>query len=208
MVRRARADRAVKTNAGGAAIVAPGGTREGLPAQSTVPDAAALDETAAKKRTPAAEGAGAANAVKSAGPAAPPPASSFAPNAAQMPAVAHVGTTAANAVAVLFSHNNSTMKFVPEGDTVRVVYDKPRSGLEGLGIKSGTPLFEGKKTGPNSYAGEATTFSRACGAAKFPVAGEAGGGVVTLRGQKPKRDGKCNVTGYTSETLVFEAQGK
>lgn len=167
--------------------------------RSTGTDAAsprpAATEAAMKPATPSTAGT------------APAAAQGTAPkSAATLSAVPAARAT--SAAAAVYSHNSSTMKFIPEGDVIRVIYDKPRDGLEPLGIKPGTPLFEGKQTGPNTYAGEATTFSRNCGSAKFPVAGQADGGVVTLRGEKPKRDSDCKVTGYSSETLVFEAKAK
>ena len=98
------------------------------------------------------------------------------------------------------------MRLVTEGLAARFLYEAPRSGLGELGIKPGTLLFDGKSTGGNSYAGEATTFSRQCGPATFAVAGEgsAEGNRVVLRGQAPNRDSSCQVSGYRSETLVFD----
>ena len=216
----------VKTGTSNPASSSPGGkgdTARGPAGTDT--DAATADDSATKKRArPAdAEQPKAASRTdksegeaRAAGAAAPSGAAAgtTAPAAAAVTRTAGPATTGAAAIAggaavaataVAYSHNNSTMKFVPDGDTVRVVYDKPRDGLGALGIAPGTPLFVGKKTGPNTYAGEATTFSRKCGAAAYPVAGEASGGTVTLRGQKPVRGGDCNVSGYTSETLVFDA---
>jgi hypothetical protein len=181
------------------------------PAQDAVDPSKAAARTAKPDDTPAPKQARDSEPKAAASPApattrtlAAPAGAAGAAAVAAVAAVAATGTLAANAPA--YSHNNSTMKLVPEGDAVRLVYDKPKPGLEGLGIKAGTPLFEGKKTGDSTYAGNATTFSRACGTATFPVAGEASGGTVTLRGQKPVRDPDCKVTGYTSETLVFEAK--
>ena len=156
----------------------------------------AMPETATQPATNAAGSPGNANAA-------------FAPAGKAVPSAASQTTLAAataSSAAALYNHNNSTMKFLPEGDTLRVLYDKPRDGLGSLGITPGTPLFEGKKTGPNTYAGEATTFSRTCGAAKFPVAGDVTGGRIVMRGQAPSRGSDCKVTGYRSETLVFEAK--
>ncbi len=196
----------IKTGGTGPAPSPQSGGRDLPPALA--PSAAAITDEAADPKRSGAAGAPKA-AVGAANPAEravsePPPKSAA---AAIAPAAVAVAVAAAASAAV-YRHNNSTMKFIPEGDGVRVIYDKPRGGLDALGIKAGTPLFEGKKTGPNSYAGEATTFSRNCGTAKFPVAGQSDGGVVTLRGEKPKRGGDCKVTGYSSETLVFEANGK
>lgn len=196
----------VKTGGSGPS---PTGSRDGAPALAPAADAATTDETARKRTTTSGEAS--AQPVSSAAKAAEPPATRSTSDAAPKtvsaaPTLASPAVSGASTRATIYSHNNSTMKFVPDNDTVRVVYDKPRSGLDTLGIKSGTPLFEGKKTGPNTYAGEATTFSRNCGAAKFPVAGEVDGANVTLRGQKPVRGADCNVSGYTSETLVFQAK--
>lgn len=130
-------------------------------------------------------------------------------------AAAKSGAAATSAAAValpasgLFGHNNSTMRLVTEGDTVRLLYETPRSGLGDLGIKPGTELFNGRKIGPSSYAGQATTFSpKQCGPTYFAVAGEASGNgrQVTLRGQAPVRNASCQVTGNRSENLVFVLQ--
>ena len=204
----------VKTGTSNPASSSPGGkgdTARGPAGTDT--DAATADDSATKKRTNSAATDTANAATRSTGPATDtgtaPAAQTLTRTAGQRAggsaAAVVAGGGAAAVTAAVYSHNNSTMKFVPEGDTVRVVYDKPRDGLGALGIAPGTPLFVGKKTGPNTYAGEATTFSRKCGAAAYPVAGEASGGTVTLRGQKPVRGGDCNVSGYTSETLVFDA---
>lgn len=180
-----------------------GPAREAAPDKSQTADTGA--EKAAKKRpSPAPDDTPKATTrrEKADEPASPAKAA----KAPSVPTAKASTVTTAALSAAAFSHNNSTMKVVPEGDAVRVVYDKPKAGLEGLGIKPGTPLFEGKKTGPNSYAGEATTFSRNCGTATFPVKGDAKDGTITLRGQKPVRNSDCKVAGYTSETLVFEAK--
>ena len=116
------------------------------------------------------------------------------------------GSTGAALTGAKWSHNNSTMRVESQGGTMRVLYDQPKSGLAGLGIAPGTPLFDGKKTGANSYAGEATTFSKSCGPAKFQVAGDLSGDGrrLVLRGQKPERGSNCQVSGYRPETLSFE----
>jgi hypothetical protein len=107
----------------------------------------------------------------------------------------------------IWTHNSSVMQLHNENERFAFVYESPRSGLDNLGIRSGTLLIEGERTGTATFAGQATTFSpRQCGPAAFAVAGEANsdGSRVTLRGQKPNRDGNCQVTGYSGETLVFE----
>lgn len=98
------------------------------------------------------------------------------------------------------------MNVVQEGETVKIIYEKPRSGLESLGIASGTPLFVGKQMGPTTYVGEATTFSKRCGVVTYPVSGvaEGDGTRLVLRGQKPERNEDCDVIGTKTETLSFE----
>ena len=104
-----------------------------------------------------------------------------------------------------WQHNNSQMKLSADGDRVVIAYDRPRSGLADLGINSGTPLFNGTRSG-SALIGQATTFSRRCGERKFEVSGMAlsDDRRIELRGRKPNLDGNCNITSHRDEVLVFE----
>lgn len=99
------------------------------------------------------------------------------------------------------------MRLVTEAGSVRLLYETPRGGLDQLGIRPGTPLFSGRKTGATTYTGDVSTFSpRQCGETKFPVSGEStpDGRRIVLRGQLPVRDAQCRTTGYRAENLIFE----
>lgn len=139
-----------------------------------------------------------------------PPLSAAAANmratAAAAAAAATIATGSTAAAPALWRHNGSTMKAVYAGDTLRIAYDAPRSGLASLGIAPDTQLFQGRKTGSNTYAGDATTFSKTCGPANYPVSGELAPDQrsVTLKGRAPARGANCQITSYRDETLVFD----
>ena len=139
-----------------------------------------------------------------------PPLSAAAANlratAAAAAAAATIATGSVAAAPALWRHNGSTMKAVYAGDTLRIAYDAPRSGLASLGIAPDTQLFQGRKTGSNTYAGDATTFSKTCGPANYPVSGEVAPDQrsVTLKGRAPARGANCQITSYRDETLVFD----
>lgn len=109
---------------------------------------------------------------------------------------------------ISMTHNSSRMSLASSGNTLTIVYDKPRDGLAGLGIKPGTPLFKGTRDG-DKLSGEATTFTRHCGTRTYPVSGSLtnDGHRVELHGEKPVLGGSCGVAGTTSETLVFDTGG-
>ena len=89
-------------------------------------------------------------------------------------------------------------------NSIRIVYDKPRSGLAPLGIKSGTMLFSGVRDG-NTITGEAVTFSKRCGPQQFAVSGQIiNENRVVLQGQKPNRNNSCEIVGNVPETLAFD----
>ena len=89
-------------------------------------------------------------------------------------------------------------------NTLRILYDKPRSGLSPLGIKSGTMLFNGIRNG-DTVAGRATTFSRRCEPKEFAVSGRVINETrVVLQGLKPTRNDDCDVVGSVEETLEFD----
>ncbi len=164
------------------------------PSRSTSPSGQSTEPRAAARSNPDEPGTGGRQGITT---------SAARPGSGAAIVGAGAAVIGANA---LLNHNSSTMRYLADGDQVRLVYEAPRAGLGDLGIQPGTELFNGRKTGPNSYAGEATTFSpRQCGATHFAVAGEASsnGRQVTLRGQAPVRNAGCQVTGYRNENLVF-----
>ena len=85
-------------------------------------------------------------------------------------------------------------------------YDTPRVGLLDAGVKPGTLLFEGQRTGQN-FEGTAYQFYRSCKARGFPVTGSTSDDrrQITLKGKAPLLDVNCNVTGSRDDTLIFTA---
>src|SRR4029077_13349786 len=79
-------------------------------------------------------------------------------------------TAAVSALAPHWNHNGSLVSLVSEGAKQRLFYDTPRVGLLDAGVKPGTLLFEGQRTGQN-FEGTAYQFYRTCKARGFPVTG-------------------------------------
>lgn len=109
----------------------------------------------------------------------------------------------------IYEHNGSVMHWFEAGDEITITYDRPRAGLQKVGIKPGSVLFKGHYEGSGVF-GEAFAFKAGCEPAPYSVMGyEAGGSeIVTLRGPGPKRVTKgCRVTGYSVDSphaeLVF-----
>ena len=107
-----------------------------------------------------------------------------------------------------WDHNGSIMHLAANGADRRFAYATPRSGLEAAGIKSGTPVFIGKKVGM-TYNGVAYIYSARCGATAYNVSGPVSEDqrAVTLYGSVPVRDAKCRVIGARSDTLIFTFLG-
>lgn len=100
-----------------------------------------------------------------------------------------------------WEHNGSIMALEASGASRTFSYQQPRSGLP---VASGTVLFEGRRDG-ESYSGTAYLFSSRCGAIAYAVTGtvspdERG---VTMYGNAPSRDARCQVVGYKQDILQF-----
>ena len=87
--------------------------------------------------------------------------------------------------AELFDHNGSTMRLERDRREVRILYERPRPGLEGSGVRVGTLLFEGLLEA-GYLEGMTRIFSRACGEIDYFVYGDyAPGQVLVLQGAAP-----------------------
>lgn len=60
-----------------------------------------------------------------------------------------------------WTHNGSLMRLVSDGTARRFVYERPRPGLEAIGVRRGTVLFRGERRG-GTYTGLARQFSTEC----------------------------------------------
>ena len=157
---------------------------------------------------PAATTSGIAAAGSAAGGAAVAASAAASSAAASSAAASSIARSTSSASgASWWRHNNSQMQVMAEPqapNSLRIVYDKPRSGLAPLGIKSGTMLFSGVRDG-NTVTGAAVTFSKRCGPTEFPVSGQIVNETrVVLQGQKPNRNDSCETIGSGAETLEFD----
>ena len=116
------------------------------------------------------------------------------------------GSTAASKLAAHWSHNGSLVSLVAHGKKQKFFYDTPRIGLLDTGVKPGTLLFDGQRTGQN-FEGTAYQFYRTCKARGFKVTGTTSDDrrQITLKGKAPLLDLNCNVTGTRDDVLIFTA---
>jgi hypothetical protein len=104
----------------------------------------------------------------------------------------------------VWDHNGSEVSLSSSGARRQFHYRTPRFDLYGLGVLSGTLLFDGRQVGAD-YSGVAFTFSKACGALKYPVSGTVSPDqrMVTMTGRLPLVDSNCNVFDYRNDVLIF-----
>ncbi|HWP27069.1 MAG TPA: hypothetical protein VNL39_12055 [Xanthobacteraceae bacterium] len=114
--------------------------------------------------------------------------------------------TASRMVTGSWIHNGSVMSLVTDGKTQKFIYYTPRIGLLDAGVKPGTLLFEGRRTG-QIFVGTAYQFYRTCKPRGFRVSGTASEDQkqITLKGKAPLLDVNCKVSGTRDEVLVFTA---
>ena len=115
---------------------------------------------------------------------------------------------ASNCATDEYDHNGSLMEMqVCDGGGMTISYTRPRRGLIGVGVISGTLLFDGVEQAGGVISGQARRFDKTCGPVLYPVTGHNHGGSIILQGDAPKLDGRCRVTGYRPDKLVFTLQG-
>jgi len=109
--------------------------------------------------------------------------------------------------ATLWNHNGSTVVLRRDGSRVSFVYRQVRPALTGT-VPEGAILFEGTAQGEH-YAGKARRFKKGFSPLEYKVSGTAlaGGTVIELKGNYPKRDDKGNIVGYAPEILRFNYIG-
>ncbi len=105
-----------------------------------------------------------------------------------------------------WTHNGSLMRLQAQGNQRWLSYESPRAQLRAAGVRRGTLLFDGIKSG-NWYRGTARVFSKYCPgtpltyAVEGPVRGDQL--QVTVQGTREVYN-RCRPTGrYTRDTLVF-----
>jgi len=90
-------------------------------------------------------------------------------------------------------HNGSEVKFVISGNSWRIEYQKPRTGLEKVGVRLGTVLFQGVQSGQN-ITGKAFIFFQSCGRIPYDVTGT----INNNRHLKLEGNAPTSCTGNTS----------
>ena len=105
-----------------------------------------------------------------------------------------------------WKHNGSLMRLQASGNKRWLYYENPRTALRNAGVRPGTLLFDGRKSG-DWYSGNARVFSRYC--PSEPLVYFVEGPVrsdqlhVTIRGTREVYK-QCQPTGrYVTDTLVF-----
>jgi hypothetical protein len=114
--------------------------------------------------------------------------------------------TASRTLTGSWIHNGSVMSLVTDGKTQKFIYYTPRIGLLDAGVKPGTLLFEGRRTG-RTFVGTAYQFYRTCKPRGFRVSGTVSEDQkqIILKGKVPLLDVNCKVTGTRDDVLVFTA---
>jgi hypothetical protein len=107
--------------------------------------------------------------------------------------------------ALLWNHNGSSVNLVAQGRSRKFFYDQPRSGMLSAGARSGSMIFDGEAVG-QQYRGTAYIFTSRCGQFPYPVTGPILDDYrrVELRGQAPRVDDNCHITGYIDDLLEFQ----
>lgn len=105
-------------------------------------------------------------------------------------------------------HNGSVVTLASEGAKREFYYFVPHKGLDHVGVRPGTLLFSGKRSG-STYSGTAFIFNKHCGPLAYQVAGEVSSDdhQVTMEGQAPIVDGSCKTTTTKPDTLIFSYRG-
>jgi hypothetical protein len=108
-----------------------------------------------------------------------------------------------------YDHNGSLMEMqICDGGGMTISYSRPRRGLMGVGVRSGTLFFDGVEQAGGVISGQARIFNRTCGPIPYAVTGRNhGGSIIVLRGDVPALENGCRVTGYRPEKLLFTLQG-
>ena len=104
-----------------------------------------------------------------------------------------------------WSHNNSLMSATITAGRVSIYYQQPRQGMIDEGVRPGTLLFDGRRTG-NRVSGTSYVFDRRCGKIPYPDDGEISGpNQIALNGRRvPTQLGtNCEVLDFRIDPSFF-----
>lgn len=110
-----------------------------------------------------------------------------------------------------YEHNGSVIAWFLAAGKVKATYETPRRGLQSVGVKEDSLLFEGFEES-SRISGTAYAFKKGCKPAPYKVVGSNFGDIMVLTGPAPVRvKGKCTVERYTLDSpnakLVFRYSG-
>jgi len=131
--------------------------------------------------------------------------SGYTPSNAQIPSRSPTDSQPTQTQELLWNHNGSTVYLVMQGRSRKFFYKEPRSGILSAGAKPGSLLFEGEAIGER-FEGTAYLFNSRCGQLPYRVSGPIldNSRRVELRGQAPRTDDNCQITGYVNDLLAFQ----
>jgi hypothetical protein len=103
-----------------------------------------------------------------------------------------------------WAHNRSIVYMTEDGTHRRIYYDDPRPGLQEVGVKKGTLLFDGVVDG-TTVSGTAFVFAKDCDPLPFAVRGKLArdGKRIALNGKAPRIGTQCRTVGDKQEELIF-----
>jgi hypothetical protein len=105
-------------------------------------------------------------------------------------------------------HNGSMVTYIVRANQITIKYVEPRPELRGIGVVSGTTLFQGLLLPDWSVAGVAYSFARGCAPTPYQVRGRVTAQSIVLQGAAPQRAyNDCRITAYgpygPNSLLVF-----
>jgi hypothetical protein len=103
-----------------------------------------------------------------------------------------------------WNHNNSIMSIRSAGDRVTIFYDQPRQGMIDEGVRRGTVVFDGKRTG-NRLSGTSYVFDRNCSPIPYPDDGVVSSEQeIVLSGRRvPTQLASCQPVAYRVDPSIF-----
>ena len=102
-----------------------------------------------------------------------------------------------------WSHNNALVELVSLGNERIFRYLEMYAST--VPASPGDIVFRGRRTG-RTYSGTAYLFSSRCARVGYQVSGYITNGEsrVVMTGRAPRRNARCQIIGYRSDTLVFD----
>ncbi len=103
-----------------------------------------------------------------------------------------------------WDHNNSIMSIRSVGNRVTIFYAQPRQGMIDEGVRTGTLLFDGQRTG-NRLSGTSYVFDRHCSPIPYPDDGVVSSEQeIVLSGRRvPTQLANCQPVAYRVDPSIF-----